>query len=88
MKTIPTNRFNFEFEIDKDSEDMIEGTWHITESDLVHEQDIVKTALESQFSDADMIDRYEVKLYRENGMELTSDCSHGVFVAYRGGIPV
>jgi choline kinase len=88
MKIIPTNRFNFEFEIDKDSEDMIEGTWHITESDLVYEQDIVKIALERQFSDAAMIDRYEVKLYRENGFELTSDCTSGVFVAYRGGVPV
>jgi len=88
MKNIPTNRLNFEFEIDKEACDMIEGTWHITESDLWSDQYIVQKALEMQFSNDIKKPEYGVKLYRENGLELTSECSHGVFVAYRGGVPV
>jgi len=80
-------KFNFEFTIDHSPglpDGDPEGTWHITESDFINEQGIVKAALESQFYDDDKI---EVQLYQENGRELTSECTSGHFVAYRGGIP-
>jgi len=46
------------------------------------EQSIVKSAIELQFNYGT-----EVKLYNENGTELSEEATHGIFVAYEHGIP-
>ena len=63
---------------------LTEGTWHIYESDLCGDHSIVKKAIEGEFCDDDV----EVKLYQENGKQINGDESHGLFVAYQGGVPV
>ena len=83
-------KFNFEFTVDNRPElpdGDPQGTWHITESDLLSDQYIVQRAIEMQFSNDIRKPEYEVRLYQENGMALTSECTSGRFVAYRGGIP-
>ena len=77
------NRFNLEFNFTETDNDVLtEGTWHIYESDLCGDHSIVKQAIEGEFCDD-----VEVKLYNENGTELSGDATHGIFVAYNGGIP-
>jgi len=77
------NRFNLEFNFTETDNDVLtEGTWHIYESDLCGDHSIVKHAIEHEFCDD-----VEVKLYNENGTELSCDATHGIFVAYNGGIP-
>ena len=80
-------KLNFEFTVDHrpglpDGDP--QGTWHITESDMRSgsEQSIVKSAIELQFNYGT-----EVKLYNENGTELSEEATHGTFVAYEHGIP-
>ena len=79
------NKFNFEFNFTETKDDVLtEGTWHIYESDLCGDHSIVKKAIEGEFCDDDV----EVKLYQENGKQINGDESHGLFVAYQGGVPV
>ena len=80
-------KFNFEFIVDHSPglpDGDPQGTWHITESDMRSgsEQSIVKSAIELQFNYGT-----EVKLYNENGTELSEEATHGTFVAYEHGIP-
>lgn len=79
-------QFKFEYSITDNHglpDGQTEGTWHIYYSDLMGDQSIVKMAIQSQFPDD-----WEVKLYDEDGTELNDESSHGLFVAYEGGIPV